>query len=208
MQQQSIWLFLITVLALIVTPGPDMIYVAGRSLGQGRRAAALSALGISIGYVGHTLLVTLGLTSVVAASPVAFRIIQIGGAGYLIYLACRILLAKSVTTLTGKVKRTSFRLLLLQGALTSLLNPKGLLFYFALLPQFCTPGPISQAIQVLSYGLLTSLLCMIVYSFVGLAISTTGRFFVQNHAMQQLLPKISGSILLGLGIYLLKPFHR
>lgn len=202
------WLFLTTVLALIVTPGPDMIYVAGRSLAQGGKAAVFSALGVAVGYIGHTLLVTLGLASVLAASPFVFRLIQLSGAVYLIYLAITMLRAKGPGPAAEAGPEGSPLVLLRQGITTSVLNPKGLLFYFAILPQFCVEGRLPVAGQMLIYGLLTSLLCFSVYSVVGLAVSRAGATLSGNGLMKQLLPKVSGCILLSLGAYLLFPLKR
>ena len=201
-------LFLTTVLALIITPGPDMIYVAGRSLSQGKKAAIFSALGVAIGYVGHTLLVTLGLASVLAASPFAFRIIQVSGAFYLIYLAISMLRSHASFFHTDAHKEISTLLLVRQGVLTSLLNPKGLLFYFAILPQFCVEGSLPVSMQMLIYGLVTSLLCFAMYTIVGLTASRAGSTFRENGKMKRILPKLSGGILLSLGLYLLFPLQK
>lgn len=208
MQTHTFWLFLLTVLALIITPGPDMIYVAGRALSQGRKAAISSALGVAIGYIGHTLLVTLGLASILVTFPLAFRMIQMTGAGYLIFLACSLLGAKGANLQAENARESSTGLLIRQGILTSLLNPKGLLFYFALLPQFCEQGAASNAMQPLGFGLLTSLLCFTIYTLVGLLISGAGSRFAKNAKLHRLLPKFSGSVLLGLGIYMLRPLQR
>lgn len=208
MQFHTFSLFLLTVLTLIVTPGPDMLYVAGRSLSEGRNAAILSALGVAIGYAGHTLLVTLGLASVLAASPTVFRAIQMGGAAYLIFLALSLFRSSGASFTAEIPKKSSSGLLIRQGVLTSILNPKGLLFYFALLPQFCTPGTISVATQMLVFGFVTSLLCFTIYCLVGLAVSKAGNAFAKNATLQRFLPKLSGSILLALGIYMLSPLQR
>lgn len=208
MQIHTFGLFLLTVLTLIVTPGPDMIYVAGRSLSQGRTAAILSALGVAIGYVGHTLLVTLGLASVLAASPDVFRAVQLAGAAYLIFLAFSLLRSGKGDFSVKSAKEMSAGLLIRQGILTSVLNPKGLLFYFALLPQFCEPGVFSAQAQMFVFGLIASVLCFIVYCLVGIAVSKAGNSFSKNEAFQRFVPKMSGSVLLALGVYMLRPLQK
>ena len=185
-----------------------MIYVASRSLSQGGKAAVFSALGVAIGYIGHTLLVTLGLASVLAASPFAFRMIQLSGAVYLIYLAITMLRSQGSIFHAEAARQTSTLLLLRQGILTSVLNPKGLLFYFAILPQFCVEGQLPVAMQMLIYGLVTSLLCFTVYTIVGLTVSKASNTFTGNGTMKLILPKLSGCILLSLGAYLLFPLQR
>ena len=185
-----------------------MIYVAGRSLSQGGKAAVFSAFGVAFGYIVHTLLVTLGLASVLAASPFAFRIIQLAGALYLIFLAVTLLRSKGSVFQAETSREASTLLLFRQGVLTSILNPKGLLFYFAILPQFCVKGQLPAAIQMLIYGIITSLLCFAVYSIVGLAVSRASNSFTGNGVIKLILPKISGCVLLSLGAYLLLPLQR
>src|SRR5918992_2598147 len=150
----TLLLFMTAALALNVTPGPDMLYVVARSVGEGRAAGVISSLGIAAGSLVHTLAVALGLAGLLRAVPLAFEIVKWVGAAYLIWLGVRALrtgagLAEQVA-LTPASKRKVFA----QGMLTNLLNPKVALFFLAFLPQFVDPerGPV--ALQIISLGLL------------------------------------------------------
>jgi len=138
MQIHTFGLFLTTVLVLIITPGPDMIYVAGRSLSQGGKAAVFSALGVAIGYTGHTLLVALGLASILAASPVVFRVLQLGGATYLIYLAFTLLRSSGAKLQAEDSRNSSTGLLIRQGIFDQYSQSQGTIILFCpIAPVLC-----------------------------------------------------------------------
>lgn len=134
-------LFLTTGILLNLTPGPDTAYILGRSIAQGRRAGIASALGISVGSVGHTIAAALGLSAFLAASAWAFTIVKFGGGAYLIYLGVRMILSRAgelhvPSNFRSHETAAAFR----QGIITNLLNPKVALFFLAFLPQFIDPA--------------------------------------------------------------------
>jgi threonine/homoserine/homoserine lactone efflux protein len=133
-------LFLTTGILLNLTPGPDTAYILGRSIAQGRRAGIASALGISIGSIGHTTAAALGLSAFLAASAWAFLVVKFVGGAYLIYLGARMILSRARELQVPSHFRSgetaaAFR----QGIITNLLNPKVALFFLAFLPQFIDP---------------------------------------------------------------------
>lgn len=145
-------LFILTAVTLNLYPGPDTLYILGRSAAQGRAAGVVSALGIGSGAVIHSLLGALGLTAVVAASAMAFSVIKWVGAAYLVYLGVSMLLAKN----EGPAKASppqSLRRIYVQGVLTNVLNPKVALFFLALIPQFIAPGAAHPGLAFLILGL-------------------------------------------------------
>lgn len=145
-------LFILTAVTLNLYPGPDTLYILGRSAAQGRAAGVVSALGIGSGAVIHSLLGALGLTAVVAASAMAFSVIKWAGAAYLVYLGVGMLLAKS----EGPAKASppqSLRRIYVQGVLTNVLNPKVALFFLAFIPQFIAPGAAHPGLAFLTLGL-------------------------------------------------------
>jgi threonine/homoserine/homoserine lactone efflux protein len=156
-------LFLATALVLIFVPGPDMIYVATRGIGQGRRVAAISTAGVCLGYVAHTALAALGLSALLASSATAFRVVQYVGAAYLLYLGVRTILDRGAFVPPAESPPSPSGALLSQGVLTSLLNPKGILFFLSFLPQFVVPSAGGIALQVVLLGLTFTLLCLLVY---------------------------------------------
>src|SRR5215472_9804464 len=115
--------FLFAALMLNIAPGPDMLYVIGRSVGQGRKAGIVSALGIFVGCWTHVLAAAFGLAALLRSSPVAFNVVRYAGAAYLIYLGIKMLAQK--TDLSSQQHRTeSLGAIFRQGAITNILNPK------------------------------------------------------------------------------------
>ena len=149
------WLFLVAGVVLNLTPGQDTMFIIGRSLTGGLRSGVGAALGISAGSVVHTLAAALGLSAILAASPLAFTLVRLAGAGYLIYLGATLLFSKPVTPAapapgggTASRPRSSF----LQGVVTNVLNPKVALFFLAFLPQFIDPASNAKTLAFLALG--------------------------------------------------------
>jgi threonine/homoserine/homoserine lactone efflux protein len=147
-------LFLTTGILLNLTPGPDTAYILGRSIAQGRRAGIASALGISIGSIGHTTAAALGLSAFLAASAWAFLVVKFVGGAYLIYLGARMILSRARELQVPSHFRSgetaaAFR----QGIITNLLNPKVALFFLAFLPQFIDPASPVKVPAFIALGL-------------------------------------------------------
>lgn len=148
--------FLVATIALNLSPGPDMLYVISRSLGQGRRAGIVSALGIGAGTLVHTFVTAIGLSAVLLSVPIAFEFIKYVGAAYLAFLGVRMLLSSrsrasnlSSEAIAPSGLGTVFR----QGVFTNVLNPKVALFFLAFLPQFVDPSKGTVAFQIILLGL-------------------------------------------------------
>ena len=143
--------FLIATLALNLAPGPDMTYVAARSLGQGRRAGMISALGIAVGCCVHILAASAGVAVVLRAWPHAYSSVRVIGAAYLLYLGVglwRNAGAGELTSVADAGDGAIFR----QGVITNVLNPKVGMFFLAFLPQFVEPGRGPAGLQTLRAG--------------------------------------------------------
>jgi threonine/homoserine/homoserine lactone efflux protein len=149
----SLALFLAAGLALNLTPGPDMLYVAARGASEGRSAGVVSALGIGAGTLVHVTLVAAGLAALLAAVPVAYLTLRLGGAAYLIYLGVRALRG-GPTASVGSLTPAPLGVIFRQGVITNVLNPKVALFFLAFLPQFVDPARGNPALQVVALGLL------------------------------------------------------
>ena len=135
-------LYVAASLALIVTPGQDMIYVMTRSLAQGRLAGLCSAVGVCLGILVHTALAALGVGAILQASEGLFFALKLAGAAYLVYLGVRMLLTRAAPPRAARRRaaRSRPRALVWQGMLSNVTNPKIVLFFFAFLPQFVDPG--------------------------------------------------------------------
>jgi threonine/homoserine/homoserine lactone efflux protein len=194
--------FLIATVSLNLSPGPDMLYVISRSLGQGRKAGVVSALGIGAGTLVHTCVAAFGLAAILLSVPIAFEVIKYAGAVYLIFLGLRMLLSRSSASTNssnstaGADLRTVFR----QGVTTNVLNPKVALFFLAFLPQFVDPSKGTVALQIILLGLIfdTSGTSwnIIVASIAGRASDLLGKRSRLNR-LQRILP---GVILIALGV--------
>jgi len=147
-------LFVTTGILLNLTPGPDTLYILGRSIAHGRRAGVASALGISVGSVFHTGAAALGLSAVLATSAWAFTIVKLAGAAYLIFLGVRALLERQPElSVPAHFKQRGAAAAFRQGILTNILNPKVALFFLAFLPQFIDSVAPSKTIAFVVLGL-------------------------------------------------------
>jgi threonine/homoserine/homoserine lactone efflux protein len=195
--------FLLASFLLWITPGPDTMYILARSIAQGMRAGALSALGIGCGILIHTALAAFGLSALLATSAAAFQVVKVAGAGYLIYLGIRALRTPSQPA-TPEVDAADPGRIFRQGVWTNALNPKVAIFFLAFLPQFVDPaaglGPLPF---LLLGGLFVSggtLWCLLVAA--GAARAT--RAIRQNAAVMTWLERLSGCVYIGLGFNLLR----
>ena len=149
-------LFTLTVLPLIFTPGPDMLFILSQVMGKDAKAGMMATLGVCSGYLVHSILVALGIAAIIVSFPVLFDAIRYLGIAYLLYLAFH--LFKSVfSNKTLKIEQSTTAHPIRKGFFTALLNPKGMLIYFAILPQF-----INQSGNTVQQGLILS------FIFIGL----------------------------------------
>lgn len=155
-------LFLVAVLLLNATPGPDTAYIIGRSLAQGRAAGLVSALGISVGCLVHALASAIGLSAVLAASATAFMLIKLAGGAYLVYLGLRMLLAKPHAATAASTARDvrSLQTIFWQAMVTNVLNPKVILFFLAFIPQFVHPDAPQKTLGFLLLGVAFAVISM------------------------------------------------
>src|SRR5712691_6553222 len=154
---QTIALFMISALALNLTPGPAMLFILSRCLGQGRAAAVLSVLGLATASVIHAMAASFGLSALFVHSPLAFAIVKYCGAAYLVYLGIAGFLSGGIAGIGDRIvagRRRSLTRAYCQGLFTDLLNPKLLLFFFSFLPQFVEAARGAPSTQVLVLGLL------------------------------------------------------
>ena len=194
-------LFILTAVTLNLYPGPDTLYILGRSAAQGRAAGVVSALGIGSGAVIHSLLGALGLTAVVAASAMAFSVIKWAGAAYLVYLGVSMLLAKN----EGPAKASppqSLRRIYVQGVLTNVLNPKVALFFLALIPQFIAPGAAHPGLAFLVLGLTFVTTGTVWCLIVAVAGGVLNRLLGGGGKGGLWLKRAGGGLLAGLGLRL------
>jgi threonine/homoserine/homoserine lactone efflux protein len=151
----DLWLFVLSGFLLNITPGPDTLYIVGRSSTQGWRAGAVAALGIGAGTLVHISAAGLGLSAILAASATAFTAVKIVGAGYLLYVGISLIRSAGASQSSPSpavVRAASTRSIFVQGFLTNVLNPKVALFFLAFLPQFVAADASSKPLAFLFLG--------------------------------------------------------
>ena len=147
-------LFLAAGFLLNLTPGPDTLYILGRSVAQGREAGIASAFGISLGSIFHTCAAALGLSVILATSALAFVAIKVLGGAYLVFLGMKMILdRRRKLTLPSNFRRRTTLAAFRQGVLTNVLNPKVALFFLAFLPQFIDPASNMKIAAFITLGL-------------------------------------------------------
>jgi threonine/homoserine/homoserine lactone efflux protein len=153
----DLWLFVLSGWLLNITPGPDTLYIIGRSSTLGWRAGAVAALGIGAGTLVHICAAALGLSALLAASAAAFTAVKLVGAAYLLYVGITLIRtasAKPASARTRVPRTASTRGIFIQGFLTNVLNPKVALFFLAFLPQFVAPEGTSKPLAFLFLGVI------------------------------------------------------
>jgi len=178
---ESYLLFLAASVLLVLTPGPNLLYLVSRTLCQGRMAGFVSLAGTTTGFVVHILAASLGLSAVFLAVPVAYDALRWAGAAYLVYLAWDSVRAGSgglfaPRTLPAAAPAKLFRM----GLLTSILNPKVALFYLALFPQFVDPARGSVLGQSLVLGATQIIVAVIGDSMFVLAAALIARWLAER----------------------------
>ena len=150
----DLWLFVLSGLLLNITPGPDTLYIVGRSSALGLRAGAVAALGIGAGVLVHICAAALGLSALLAASATAFAVVKIVGAAYLVYVGISLLRTRrsDATSPAVTLRPARLRSIFFQGFLTNVLNPKVALFFLAFLPQFVMADAPSKPATFLFLG--------------------------------------------------------
>ena len=188
--------------ALIITPGPDMIYVITHGMAHGRKAGIVSAVGVIGGILVHTTAAALGITLIFQTSAFAFLIVKYLGAIYLIYLGVKAWRDKSTFNLPSQTSIMNPRALFWQGVLSNVLNPKIAVFFLAFLPQFVDQGSSQVALQMALLGLTFAFFGMCFLIVVGYFAGTVGAWLTRSPQSTKILRWLTGGILVSLGVRL------
>jgi len=187
---------------LLAIPGPAVLYIVGRSIGHGRNAGLVSALGIGVGTLVHTAAAAVGLSALLVSSARAFGTVQYLGAAYLVFLGIQRLCSKdSLAAATeAEAPRTSLSRIFGQGVVVNILNPKTALFFFAFLPQFIDPARGHVEIQILSLGVLFTCMGTTSDSLWALFSGSVAGWLRSNANWASTERYVSGGILISLGL--------
>lgn len=189
-------------LILIVTPGPDMLYIIGRSISQGKLAGLVSAIGIGVGCLFHVVAVSVGLTALLKAVPLAFEIMRYAGACYLLYLGIRMWYSAGRPSEDSRVEATPLIDIFKQGMITNMLNPKVALFFVAFLPQFVETSIENVAFQLGGLGILFDITGTAINIVIAYAASYAGERMKRRLRSSVILNRFSALIMILLGLRL------
>ena len=199
-ESSQLYLFLGATLALLLVPGPAVLYITARSANQGWLAGLVSVLAIETANFLQAVAATLGLSAILLSSALAFDVVKYLGAAYLIYLGLRKLLISEEGTTNGEVQTERLRRIYWQGLAINLLNPKTALFFFAFLPQFVDPAKGNVTSQTLLLGGLFVGMALITDSLYALLASSLADRLRGNHHYQRGQRYFTGLVYVGLGI--------
>ena len=196
----TLLLFALASFALIVIPGPNMLYILTRGISEGRRSAVVSALGVETGLLVHIGAAAVGLSALLASSAAAFNVVRYLGAAYLVYLGLRALLRRESAEGAGApAPRASLRRAFRDGLIVNVLNPKVALFFLAFLPQFLDPALGSLAAQVFVLGAVFIVVAFALDMAVAFAAGALGGWLRRRPAFLRLQGRVAGGIYLVLG---------
>jgi threonine/homoserine/homoserine lactone efflux protein len=192
--------FVAAALVLVITPGPAVLLIVGRSVALGRVAGVVTVAGVGLGNFAHVIAAVVGLSALLASSALAFSIIKIGGAAYLIVLGLRKLLSPTRTSDSSPTIPERPANLFRQAMLVAMLNPKTALFFLAFLPQFTQPERGSIALQLFVLGTVTVFLGIVTDTCYALLSGTFAQRVKRSETFLRNERYILGFTYCGLGI--------
>lgn len=196
-------LFVSTSLLLCIAPGPDNIFVLTQSMVKGSRAGLFVTLGLSTGLLFHTSAVALGVAVIFQQSLLAFTVLKVCGAAYLLYLAWGAFHAGSSTIQTGKNDGLNAFALYRRGIFMNITNPKVSVFFLAFLPQFAHPELGSIPLQIIQLGGLFIFCTLLVFGLVSLLAGKLGEWLIQRPNAEVVMNRVAGTVFSALAVKLL-----
>ena len=196
----SLMIFIAAALALLLTPGPAVLFIIARSLEQGRLAGIVSTLGIASASVVHVAFAALGLSALLMQSALAFTVVKYLGAAYLIYLGLRTLLSKAEASSSKSVEKKPLPRIYSQGFIVNLFNPKTALFFLAFLPQFVNAERGSVTLQIVILGAIFVGMAIFSDGLYAIVAGSAGNFLSGNLRMAKLQKNFAGTMYIALGL--------
>ncbi|ROR06781.1 LysE family translocator [Erwinia sp. JUb26] len=187
-------------LGMVLTPGPNMIYLISRSLCQGRRAGFTSLTGVALGFMFYMLCAALGITALVMAVPLAYDALRFAGAAYLLWMAWQAIFGGKSPFEVRELQPDSPRKLFTMGLLTNLLNPKAAVLYLTLLPQFIRPESGNVLGQSMTLGFTQIAISMLINGLIIFAAGSIAAFLAQRPGWQRAQRWLMGMVLAGLAV--------
>ncbi|MEN2424511.1 LysE family translocator [Chromobacterium vaccinii] len=198
--------FLAAAMLITITPGPDNLMVLSQGISRGRRQGMAFGLGCALGCLNHTLLAALGVSALIAASPLAFAALKIAGGAYLVYLgwgAIRSSGASFDADAEASGPQGSLAATFRRGLIANAINPKVVLFFLAFLPQFVNPAQGPVGLQTAILGALFTLQGALIFGALGYFSGHVGQWLAKSRKASQWLDRIAGAVFIGLGLRLI-----
>jgi len=197
----SLLAFAFIALGMVLTPGPNMVYLISRSICQGRMAGLISLGGVALGFVFYMLCAAFGITAIVMAVPYAYDALRFAGALYLLYLAWQAVKPGGRSPFQVKdLPKDSPRRLFMMGFVTNLLNPKIAVMYLSLLPQFISPDHGSVLVQSLALGFTQIVISVTVNAMIAIAAGTIAAFLAGRPTWLVVQRWLMATVLAGLAV--------
>ena len=187
----------IAVFLLALAPGPDNVFVLTQSAISGARRGVIVVLGLCCGLVVHSVAVALGLAALIQASAVAFTVIKLAGAAYLLFLAYKAFTAP-VQGLDGTASPLRGIQLFRRGLIMNITNPKVAIFFLAFFPQFTDPAQGSLVMQIIQLGLIFVAVTFVVFGGIAMAAGGLSTWLTRSPGSQLLINRIAGVVFVGL----------
>ncbi|MGL6017855.1 MAG: LysE family translocator [Gibbsiella quercinecans] len=205
----ALFAFGLVALGMVLTPGPNMVYLISRSICQGRTAGLISLGGVALGFVFYMLCAAFGITALVMAVPYAYDTLRIGGALYLLYLAWQAVKPGGRSPFQVRaLPQDSARKLFMMGFVTNLLNPKIAVMYLSLLPQFISPEHGSVLAQSLVLGGLQIAISVSVNALIAVSAGVIAGFLAGRPLWIVLQRWLMGTVLAALAVRMLADARR
>lgn len=193
--------FLLVAILITASPGPDNLMVLGMGMSKGRKQGIAFGLGCALGCLSHTLLAAIGVSAVVAASPIAFTLLKWVGGLYLIWLGIQALRSRGGAEMDAASARPqTLRSLFAKGLVANAINPKVVLFFLSFLPQFVVPSQGNVGLQLGLLGLLFTAQAAVLFALLGYFAGAIGGWLTRRPRAGLWLDRIAGMVFVGLGL--------
>jgi threonine/homoserine/homoserine lactone efflux protein len=195
--------FLTAAILITLSPGPDNMMVLGAGIAKGRTRGIAFGLGCAMGCLNHTLLAVIGVSALIAASPLAFTALKVVGGLYLIWMGVQALRSRGGAKVAAGVPDESARQLFFKGLVANAINPKVVLFFLSFLPQFVVASRGDANWQIAWLGLIFTAQAALLFGLLGYFSGTIGQWLNRTPRAGMWLDRIAGAIFVGLGLRLI-----
>ncbi len=198
----TLMIFSFATMVVVIAPGPGMLFVIARGLAGGRKVGVISAIGTSTGIALHILAAAFGLSLIIYATEIGFKITKWAGGIYLLFLAWKVFTHRQELKTESDKVHVSYKATFWQGVLVNALNPKVALFFMSFIPQFVNPASGSVASQTIALGSIFLVLTIIIFTIYGVSAAMIRKWVIERPRVYRIIEWVTGSLFVFLGIRL------